>query len=134
MGAILSQANLVFATLANRRCAAYRRGVILTLVTIGSSRSRILSGRARRRVRDSAVFERLVLVGALEHVLADRLGVLGLHHLGERDHALVLERAIDDHRADRVCTADRRLIAEVGVERARDRGIAVAHAAVAAVE
>src|SRR5690606_31742424 len=87
---------------------------------------------AARSVSRAAALERLVLVGPLDHVLANALDPLAAQRGREADHAVVGERAVVDDRLPGIAVLQCRAAPQVGQDGRSDRRVVVALAAVAA--
>src|SRR3989449_9598495 len=75
----------------------------------------------------------LVLVGALDDVVTDRLDLLQVQDVGEADHALISQGSVMHHARPGLAVRDQRAAAQVRQHRAAVGGVAVAAAAEASV-
>src|SRR5213082_699210 len=77
--------------------------------------------------------ERLVLVGALDDVVTDRLDLLRVQDIREADHAPIPQGSVMHHARPGLAVRDQRAAAQVGQHRAAVGGVAMAAAAEASV-
>src|SRR5580765_7814989 len=84
-------------------------------------------GSRAKASRPSLEPERLVLVGALDDVVTDRLDLLLVQHVREADHAPLLQGAVLHHARPGLAVGDQRAASQV-----RQHGAAVGRVAVTA--